>query len=94
MDARFYRALATSNGPVNSIGFYRRHLPAGRSLVANQLDHGDNRVARLFADLPIGTVLSKWDVSTQSPVENVLLPGGWTLPDMTLHPGEGAVIQT
>jgi hypothetical protein len=92
--ARFYRALAGSSAPMNPIGFYHRQLPAGRSLVANQLDRGDNRVARLFPDLPVGTVLTKWDVSAQSPVETTLLASGWTRPDLTLHPGEGAVLQT
>jgi hypothetical protein len=94
VDARFYRIRSNGRCHPQPIGFYRRAVPAGHSLIANQLDCGDNRIEQLFGDLPVGTVLSKWDPSALQFVETTLLASGWTQPDLTLHPGEGAVLRS
>jgi hypothetical protein len=90
--ARFYRAHAGAMSPPRMIGFYRLAIGAGSTLIANQLDLGDNAVGRVLRDLPVGSVLHKWDASSQSFVKNVKLDSGWSLPEMCLHPGEGAIL--
>jgi hypothetical protein len=76
---------------VNVVGYVNLDLPAGFSLIANQLDNGSgNLVPDVLAGAPEGTVVYKW--TTTGYVQNTLDFGEWTFADMTLAPGEGAFV--
>jgi len=75
---------------------YDVQVSAGLSLIANQLDHGSNTVAEIMSNVPDGCMLSKydnasgtWSQSTFSAASNA-----WSLPTVTLNPGEGAFFQS
>jgi len=75
---------------VNVVGYINVPVPSGFSMIANQLDNGDNAVATLWPTAPEGTTLYKF-------VNNAYLInsyefGEWSIPTMTLAPGEGAFI--
>ncbi len=74
-------------------------VPAGLSLIASQLDHGSNTVDDIMASPPNGTKVSKynnasgtWSQSTYSGGAGT--PGAWSVPDLTLNPGEGAWLES
>lgn len=76
---------------VNVVGYVNLTLPAGFSLIANQLDNGNgNKVSDVFAGVPDGTIVYKWTAGGYE--LNTLDFGEWTTPDMTVAPGEGAFI--
>jgi hypothetical protein len=50
-------------------------------------------VAKLFAGVPEGTTLYMFDPSTSAYLVNSFEVGEWTLPNMTLSPGQGAFIK-
>lgn len=91
--ARFYWADAGSRSSTRPIGFYRVSTSGGRALIANQLDNGENRVDEIFGEVPVGSMLYRWDATRQRFTENRRLETGWTQPDMKLHPGEGAILE-
>ena len=67
-------------------------VPPGFSMIANQLDNsGGNTVAVLLPSVPIGTTLYKYLPPSGYDI-NTFEFGEWSQPDMTLNPGEGAVI--
>jgi len=87
----------------NSVGYYVKSLPAGFSLVANQLNNGDNNLNTVlpFDDSFIGAQIIKWDNanSTFFPSDDFFgsVFGGWVDANFaptttTLDPGEGAFI--
>jgi len=93
--ARFYRAHSSSGvGVTGAIGFYHRTVPTGYSLITNQLHNEENLVETLFAEMPEGTALYKWDAFREQYEENIQQSSGWTRPGMSLHPGEGALLRT
>jgi hypothetical protein len=75
---------------VNVVGYINLNLPAGLSMVANQLDNGNgNLVTELLPAPPIGTTLFKF-TGGSPPYTQIQFLGVW-LGDtaMTLAPGEG-----
>ena len=95
---RFYNASSASGCSVNTIGFIQVTVPAnGTAMVANQLNNpAGNTVPVLFAGAPVGTVVQKWNSTTQSYTASqyVYAHGSvhWNNPTATLNPGEGAFI--
>ncbi len=81
---------------VNSVGYVNLTLPVGFSMIANPLDAGagNNTVGALLdpAKFTEGTTIYKFNPVTSSYTLNVVDFGAWTLPDMTLSPGEGVFI--
>jgi hypothetical protein len=77
---------------VNSVGYVNLTLPVGFSIMANPLDTDDNTVASLLptGSLPNFSTISKWNGAGFD--INTLTPGGWTVPTMTLNPGEAAFV--
>lgn len=62
-------------------------------MVANQLDNpAGNTVGVLLPGPPNGTTLYKWNETTQQYEGNNYF-FGWSNPNMTLNPGEGALVQ-
>ena len=95
--ARFYRAKSVASGAVaceNAVGFVRLWIPPGFSMVANPLLTTNASIAALFKDMPAGTIVYLYDVVSGFSV-NEFEPsayGGWTIPDQTLVPGQGAMV--
>ena len=75
---------------VNAVGFVNVSVPKGFSMIANPLNAPTNTIPVLFAGVPEGTTLYKFDGTSYS--VNVLDIGEWTTPAQTLVPGEGAFI--
>jgi hypothetical protein len=76
---------------VNAVGYINLEVPAGLSMIANQLDNMDgNLVADLMpADAPEGTIVYKFAGTFSI---NTFEFGEWSDLAMTLAPGEGAFI--
>jgi hypothetical protein len=79
---------------VNVVGYINVDVPVGFSMIANQLDSGDNTVANLMPEVPEGTTLYKFVPATGAYSANSFEFGEWANPAMTLEPGEGAFIST
>jgi hypothetical protein len=75
---------------VNVVGYINVPVPAGFSMIANQLDSGNNTVSSLLPSVPEGVTIYKF--VSGSYLINGYEFGEWSLPDMTLNPGEGAFI--
>lgn len=76
---------------VNSVGYINLTIPAGFSMIANQLNAADNSVGALLPSVPIGTTIYKWNGSGYD-INNFSF-AGWGNAAMTLNPGEGAFIK-
>ena len=97
-------SIATSMAQVysvNGVGYYTLDLPGGFSMIANQLNNGDNNLNTILPTAPIGTTVAKWDSAAQTyaDADTYFGPdfGGWVddffAPSTTsLNPGEGAFI--
>jgi hypothetical protein len=74
---------------------YTLNVQGGLNLIANQLDHGSNRLAEIMSNVPEGTELFKYDTNGTwiSSIYSASL-GGWFPNNTTLIPGEGAVLQS
>ncbi|MBT5706223.1 MAG: hypothetical protein HOI66_07860 [Verrucomicrobia bacterium] len=84
-------ACANVFGQSVGVGFAPIEIPQGFSLVSNPLATGANRVQDLIGNAPDGFELIKlaggvWQTNRFSGD-----PGAWSVPDMTLTPGEGAL---
>jgi hypothetical protein len=95
---RFYRMNDNGVYSFNAVGFYRLALCAGFSLIANQLDRGDNKVTQLIPNPPNGTRAYKFNPSAMV-FENLNYADGVGWDDgssgtinMTAHPGEGIFV--
>jgi hypothetical protein len=86
---------------VNGVGYTTLDLPQGFSMIANQLNNGDNNLNTVIPTAPIGSTIGKWDNASQSflPDDTYFGPayGGWVDAGFaptatTLSPGEGAFI--
>jgi hypothetical protein len=77
---------------VNAVGYVNTVVPAGFSIIANPLDAESNTVGALFAGVPDGTTIYKFDASTGAYNINRLLFGSWTNANVSLEHGEGAFI--
>jgi hypothetical protein len=75
---------------VNVVGYINVPVPAGFSMIANQLDSGNNTVSSLLPSVPEGVTLYKFVSGAY--LINGFEFGEWSLPNMTLDPGEGAFI--
>jgi hypothetical protein len=91
---RFYRCQVGSLKSCKAVGYVDQALPAGQSMIANPLNRTDNRLNVVLPDMPNGSYLHKFDdASAQYCEPNVFLSGsGWLDTNMTLAPGEGAII--
>jgi hypothetical protein len=78
---------------VNVVGYINVDVPTGFSMIANQLDSGNNTVGSLMPSVPDNTTLFKFNPTTGAYVANTFEFGEWGDPTMTLNPGEGAFIQ-
>jgi hypothetical protein len=94
VQARFYRASIGGSHFGTEVGFIKQSIPAGYSMLANQLDAGDNSLGAILPSAPFGTTVYKWDESAQQYVSNTSFGGSWSSPGMTLNPGEGVIIDT
>jgi hypothetical protein len=93
-------SMAQSNVySLNVVGYINRTMPGGGqySLVANQLDTGNNVFSNLLQTLPVGTKVLKWTGSGYTTAQRVAFGNGWspaTNAVNTLNPGEAAFIQS
>ena len=74
-----------------AIGYVTLTLPSGKSLMANPLANGGNRVSDLLPTVPAGSTLVKFNPATGKWETNTFTDA-WSQPGMTLAPGEGAVL--
>lgn len=91
----FYRCQIGSLKSCNSVGYADVAMPSGYSMIANPLNAVDNRVNAVLPNVPDGTYLHKFNEVTDQYYEvNAFISGsGWIDTNMTLAPGEGAIIQ-
>jgi len=89
---RFYRIVAGTVYSDNVYGYVTTTLPPGFSSIANPFQTSACSVGELFADMPDGTKLHKFDATTFVVTDNELLRGKWTRPSERFVPGEGAII--
>ncbi|MEW6160390.1 MAG: hypothetical protein AB1813_23390 [Verrucomicrobiota bacterium] len=85
--------LATSMAQVysvNAVGYIKLTLPAGFTMVANQLNNADNKLNTLFPGAGFGDTVFKFNPA--SGFESSVFFGEWS-PNLTLNPGEGAFYQ-
>jgi hypothetical protein len=90
-------ALAVSAalcGNVARADSYPIIIPQGQSLIANQLQKGSNSVAEIFANVPNGCVLSKYNNGSGTWSNAYFSAGSWMPDTLTLSPGEGAWFQS
>ncbi len=97
---RFYRAKLGTAYLGTQVGYIKKAIPSGYSMLANQLDHDDNTFATLFpaGAVPDGITMYKYDENANPPgyVINYYdsLFGGWSSPWMLLNPGEGVMVNS
>ncbi len=89
----FASALAAQGQSVG-VGFHLVELPQGSSLISNPFQSGSNLVSSLFSDVPDGFTVSKlmnseWQGSVWSADSS-----SWSVPEMSLTPGEGARVDS
>jgi len=68
-------------------------VPKGFSTIANPFEGDSYAVSNLLPNVPVGTMLYKFDTSAQKWSVNQWQRGAWNLPEQTLGPGEGAMIR-
>jgi hypothetical protein len=73
---------------------YTIPINAGLNLIANQLDHGSNTLNEVFANVPDGCVLSKYNNPSGTWSNSYFSAGSWMSGTLTLSPGEGAYLQS
>ncbi len=76
---------------VNVVGYVNVDVPAGFSIIANQLDNKKgNMLGDLISGVPTGTTIYKFNGASFD--SSIFIEGlGWS-PDASLAPGEGAFI--
>ncbi len=87
-------SMAQAVYSVNIVGYVNKQVPAGFTMVANQLNNTpDNKVTTLFTNPPEGTSVYKFGAGGYQ--INSFLGGAWEGDDdqMTMNPGEGVFIQ-
>lgn len=65
-------------------------VDVGFSLLANPLERGENKVSEILSLLPDTARLMELDETSGLYTFNTFAAGRWSLPEMTLPPGEGA----
>jgi hypothetical protein len=73
------------------VGFAPVEIPQGFSLISNPLATGSNKVQDLITNAPDGFELIKLSSGTWQTNRYTAETMTWSLPDMTLSPGEGAL---
>jgi hypothetical protein len=78
---------------VNAVGYINVAVPTGFSLIANQLNHGNNTLGAVLPTAPDGTTVYKftgtgYEISTFDELD-----AAWSNPNITMAPGEGAFIR-
>jgi hypothetical protein len=87
-------SLAQSNVySLNVVGYANVTLPTGFTMVGNPLQGTNDGINTVLPNVPLGTLLYKFNGSFGSPAEFAGVGVGWDTPSMTLAPGEGAFIQ-
>lgn len=76
---------------VNAVGYINVDVPAGFSMIANQLNNGDNSLNTVIPNAEVGTTIFKFN-PTSGGFETATFIADWN-PNLTLAPGEGAFIQ-
>ena len=73
-----------------------KFIPAGLSLIANQLDHGSNTLNEVLANVPDGSIIYKYNNINGTWVSATYCAPlkTWTPGSLKLSPGEGAFIQS
>ena len=86
--------VAAQTESTNATGYFNSSYQPGYALIAVHLDTEPNTVDQVIASPPEGTQLLK--LESQGWRTNVYNGGGsgWTFPEMTLAPGEAAVLQS
>jgi hypothetical protein len=88
----------------NIVGYVNRSIPANPNdataptyaFVANQLDTGNNVISNIFATLPAGSKVQKWNGSGFNTFTKTSFGSGWspsTAGTNTLNPGEGVFVK-
>jgi outer membrane protein assembly factor BamB len=92
---RFYRASSGSYRSFRPVGFIALEIPPGLSMVANQLNTTNHFVRSLFEGVPEGTTITKFNESTEQDETATFVSEaeGWTGPNFSLSPGEGAMVE-
>jgi hypothetical protein len=81
---------------VNMVGYINKSIPAGFSMIANQLNASpNNQVVTLLPAPPANTTIFKFNATTGGYDTLSFVSGAWEGENtaMTLNPGEGAFIQ-
>jgi hypothetical protein len=81
---------------VNAVGYINVTVPPGFTLIANQLNNGNNTLAEVIPNAPDATIIYKWTGTGWNIAgfdEIVPGEGEWDTPNLTLAPGEGAWIR-
>jgi len=91
---RYYRVKSTSGSKlsINAVGFYKKSIPTGISLVSNPFERVDNRVGSVFSGMPNSSSVQKFDDNTQSYRTDWFILGRWQDPQMTVDGGEAVYI--
>jgi len=79
---------------VNAVGYVKKDIPKGFSIIANPLKNGDNKVSTLFAGVPGGFTIYKFDNASGQYLINGYDADfeSFDDPNQTLVPGEGAFV--
>jgi hypothetical protein len=88
-------SMAQAVYSVNMVGYINASVPAGFSMVANQLNNTpDNKVTTLFAAPPDGTQVYQFNATTDTYELIQFIDGAWEGDnlEMTLNPGQGVFI--
>lgn len=80
---------------VNAVGYVKKDIPTGFSIIANPLKNGDNKVSTLFTGVPNGFTVYKFNNATALYSVNGYDAefGEFDNPDQTLAPGEAAFVR-
>ncbi|MFO1496974.1 MAG: zinc-dependent metalloprotease family protein [Verrucomicrobiota bacterium] len=92
VEHRFYRAQLASSSIPAEVGFAKRTVRPGWSMISNPLDQLDNTVGTLLPRLAEGVQVYKWIEGRQRWQCNAFSFGEWDDPSMSLNPGEGVVL--
>jgi hypothetical protein len=91
---RFYRAKRNNALVGTQLGFIIKAIPAGQSMLGNQLDAGNNSISARWPAASTGTIVYKFDAGTGNWINDTCVYGLWSDPAMSMDPGEGFVIDS
>jgi hypothetical protein len=89
--------VAPSGGlPPSLPASYTVNVHPGLNLIANQLDHGSNRLDEIMPGVPDGCVASKYDNASGSwtVAAYSAAAGAWQPGNVSVNPGEGVFLQS